>query len=63
MKPMPALTAHDDVAEKLLLEEEEAQWTALFNSPESEIWLEQMGVVALLELNAGLTELLTEGSL
>lgn len=55
--------AQDSIAEKILLEVEEAQWSALFNSPESEAWLEEMGAQALGELQRGETVLLTPENL
>ena len=55
--------AQDSIAQKILLEVEEAQWAASFDSPESEIWLEEMGAQALLEFQRGETVLLTPENL
>ena len=55
--------AQDSIAEKILLEVEEAQWSALFGSPDSVAWLEEMGAQALLELERGETVMINQFTL
>jgi hypothetical protein len=47
------------IAERILLELDEQRWTALFATPESQSWLEEMGAKALAEHKAGKTRALS----
>jgi hypothetical protein len=55
LKELPEET-QDSIAEKILLEIDEAQWTALFDRPESQAALETMAEEALKEHRAGKTK-------
>jgi hypothetical protein len=58
LKELPEET-QDSIAQKILIEVDEAQWTALFERPESEAALETMAEQALSEHQAGKTKPLT----
>ncbi len=62
LKELPE-EAQDSIAEKILLEIDEAQWAALFDRPESQAALETMAEEALKEHRAGKTKPLTPENL